>query len=267
MPRHCVVGNPDNRRVHLFAAAVRGPGGRRPGWCPGATSRPAAGARSARTSPSGSTRPARTPRSTGCCGAPPSRPSPARSSVRPPGTAGFAAALHRVATAARDGGARLLTDPAEVPVMFDKRACHARLAAAGRRRCRPALAPVRELCRSCARPWPTAGWSRVFVKPAYGSSASGVLALAVRGAAGSGRRPRSSWSGPAGGAPVQLAAGARLPTTSATSPPSWTRSPRTGCTSSGGSPRPVWAGAWSTCGWSWSPAGRRTSSCGPAGRP
>jgi hypothetical protein len=27
-----------------------------------------------------------------------------------------------------------------------------------------------------------AGWSRVFVKPAYGSSASGVLALAVRGA-------------------------------------------------------------------------------------
>jgi hypothetical protein len=83
--------------------------------------------------------------------------------------AGFVAAARRIE--ARATGP-LLTPVDELAVMFDKRRCHARLrehgvpvpdgfAAAG-------YAQVR-----------AAGWGRVFVKPAHGSSASGVVALAL----------------------------------------------------------------------------------------
>lgn len=83
--------------------------------------------------------------------------------------AGFTAALEKLA----ETKAWLVPDPAEVAVLFDKRACHARLLAAG--------VPVAE------SPGPIAGWDdlaefgsgRWFVKPAHGSSASGVVALAV----------------------------------------------------------------------------------------
>ncbi|MEH0638044.1 STM4014 family protein [Streptomyces bottropensis] len=77
------------------------------------------------------------------------------------------------------GGLRL-DDPADLPVLFDKRLCHARLDAAG--------VPVPPSPTSGgARP--VRGWDdvraamrehgmpRVFVKPAHGSSASGVLAV------------------------------------------------------------------------------------------
>ncbi|WP_327342049.1 STM4014 family protein [Streptomyces europaeiscabiei] len=77
------------------------------------------------------------------------------------------------------GGLRL-DDPADLPVLFDKRLCHARLDTAG--------VPVPPSPTSGdARP--VRGWDdvraamrehgmpRVFVKPAHGSSASGVLAV------------------------------------------------------------------------------------------
>ncbi|WP_329102231.1 STM4014 family protein [Micromonospora sp. NBC_01699] len=90
--------------------------------------------------------------------------------------AGLRAALDRLTTAVRDAHATLVNDPADVAVMFDKRACHARLTRFGVPV--PAALPVspgdygelRAMLRG-------AGWARVFVKPAHGSSASGVLAL------------------------------------------------------------------------------------------
>ncbi|MGW4464163.1 STM4014 family protein [Micromonospora sp. NPDC004704] len=90
--------------------------------------------------------------------------------------AGLRAGLDRLATAARDAGATLLNDPGDIAVMFDKRAGHARLTGAGIPV--PAALPAAPAdygdLRATMR---TAGWARVFVKPAHGSSASGVLAL------------------------------------------------------------------------------------------
>ncbi|MDX2996029.1 STM4014 family protein, partial [Streptomyces scabiei] len=77
------------------------------------------------------------------------------------------------------GGLRL-DDPADLPVLFDKRLCHARLDTAG--------VPVPPSPTSGGA-WPVRGWDdvraamrehgmpRVFVKLAHGSSASGVLAV------------------------------------------------------------------------------------------
>jgi glutathione synthase/RimK-type ligase-like ATP-grasp enzyme len=89
----------------------------------------------------------------------------------------FTAALGRIREAA--GAARLLNDPDEIAVMFDKRCCHAWLEGAGVP-VPPALHPVSgyaELRRHMAE----TGWSRVFIKPAHGSSASGVVALQTNG--------------------------------------------------------------------------------------
>ncbi|MEV4556012.1 STM4014 family protein [Kitasatospora sp. NPDC049285] len=88
--------------------------------------------------------------------------------------AGLTAALRELASRP---GVRLLGDPAEIAVMFDKRRTHALLAAAGVP-VPPALdgEPVggyRELRERLA----AAGLHRVFLKPAHGSSASGVVAL------------------------------------------------------------------------------------------
>lgn len=93
---------------------------------------------------------------------------------------GLARALARVVEVAARDGARLLHDPAEILVMFDKRLCHARLAAAG--------VPVPAALAGSPTDWPQlrrdlaeAGWSRVFLKPRHGSSASGVVALQLGG--------------------------------------------------------------------------------------
>ncbi|MGI8334266.1 STM4014 family protein [Actinomadura scrupuli] len=90
----------------------------------------------------------------------------------------FTAALRRI----EDVSSRVvpLSDPGEIAVMFDKRLCHARLEGAGVP-VPPALPPVRGY-RELRERMAEAGWSRVFVKPAHGSSASGVVAFQVHGA-------------------------------------------------------------------------------------
>lgn len=91
-----------------------------------------------------------------------------------------------------------LSDPDDLAVMFDKRRCHARLAAAGVP-VPPALAPVTGYA-SLRAAMAAAGWNQVFVKPAHGSSASGVVALRVRGGAGGRvRAVTSAVPGPDGG--------------------------------------------------------------------
>ncbi|GAB2460845.1 hypothetical protein GCM10027187_30930 [Streptosporangium sandarakinum] len=95
--------------------------------------------------------------------------------------AALTAGLERIRRAvARTPGAVLLADVDEIAVMFDKRRCHARLAAAGVP-VPPALpGPVGGYAELRER-MDRAGWRRVFVKSAHGSSASGVVALQVAG--------------------------------------------------------------------------------------
>ncbi|MFD5567617.1 STM4014 family protein [Streptomyces cadmiisoli] len=95
--------------------------------------------------------------------------------------AAFVAAVERLADDVRAAGGSLLGEPAELSVLFDKRLCHARLAAAG--------VPVPPSPTSGADAAPVRDWPdlrklldeprlrRVFVKPAHGSSASGVMAV------------------------------------------------------------------------------------------
>ncbi|MCL6731821.1 STM4014 family protein [Streptomyces neyagawaensis] len=77
------------------------------------------------------------------------------------------------------GGMRL-DEPADLAVLFDKRLCHARLDAAGV----PVPPSPTSGGRTAVRGWDDVralmrehGMPRVFVKPAHGSSASGVLAV------------------------------------------------------------------------------------------
>ncbi|CAM3795151.1 STM4014 family protein [Kibdelosporangium persicum] len=82
-------------------------------------------------------------------------------------------------TVAGTPGARLLNDVDDIAVMFDKRRCHEVLRQAG---CPvpPTIdgvdgyATLREKMRE-------RGWTKVFLKPAHGSSASGVVALTAHG--------------------------------------------------------------------------------------
>jgi hypothetical protein len=174
--RLAVVGNPANRRVGLFAAAVRRAGLPAPrvlSWLDVLTSDPepfqnhslvrleAAGEdgevdRILR----GSAEPLRHGEIGGSAA----------------WFAGFGEALRKVEVLA--AGARLLSQPDDIRVMFDKAACHAKLEAAGVA-VPPALgfAPSGwdDLRRACP-------WRRVFVKPRHGSSASGVVALEFGGA-------------------------------------------------------------------------------------
>ncbi|WP_433256261.1 STM4014 family protein [Streptosporangium sp. CA-135522] len=96
--------------------------------------------------------------------------------------AAFTAGTARIREAVeRTPGAVLLADVGEIAVMFDKRLCHARLSAAGIP-VPPALpGPIGGYAELRAR-MDRAGWARVFVKPAHGSSASGVIALHASGA-------------------------------------------------------------------------------------
>lgn len=97
----------------------------------------------------------------------------------------FTAAAREVAHAAVTAGATVLDDPGELAVLFDKRLCHGVLERAGvpvpasptSGDTAPAVtgwADVRALMAG-------AGLRRVFVKPAHGSSASGVLAVETAG--------------------------------------------------------------------------------------
>ncbi|MFD2762539.1 STM4014 family protein [Micromonospora eburnea] len=87
--------------------------------------------------------------------------------------AGLVDGMARVAA----GGAELLNRPEDVAVLCDKRRCHARLSAAGVP-VPAALPPVGGYAQLRAA-MAANGWSRVFVKPAHGSSAAGVIAFAV----------------------------------------------------------------------------------------
>ncbi|GAA4573973.1 STM4014 family protein [Planotetraspora kaengkrachanensis] len=96
--------------------------------------------------------------------------------------AAFRGGLRNLADAVEASpGTVLLGDVDEIAVMFDKRVCHERLRAAGVP-VPPALqgpvASYRELRELMAGH----GWPRVFVKPAHGSSASGVIAFQALGA-------------------------------------------------------------------------------------
>lgn len=87
----------------------------------------------------------------------------------------FTAALRRLSEAASASGARVLGDVEEIAVMFDKRLTHARLLAAGVPV--PAALPGIDGYAALRSRMEEAGERRVFVKPAHGSSASGVVAL------------------------------------------------------------------------------------------
>ncbi|MFE7773641.1 STM4014 family protein [Streptomyces sp. NPDC057445] len=93
----------------------------------------------------------------------------------------FTRAVRDVARAVRESGGTLLDEPDDIAVLFDKRLCHERLAAAGvavpPSPTSGAAAPVvrgwDDVRSHLARP----EFRRAFVKLAHGSSASGVLAV------------------------------------------------------------------------------------------
>ncbi|WP_432113071.1 STM4014 family protein [Streptomyces sp. S1] len=98
----------------------------------------------------------------------------------------FTAAVAGLAGSVGEAGAVLVDDPAELPVLFDKRLSHGRLRAAG---VPVPASPTSGAAAPVVRGWTDvraltagAGMRRVFVKLAHGSSASGVLAVETTGA-------------------------------------------------------------------------------------
>lgn len=176
--RLAVVGNPENRRVDLFARAAREAGLPAPRVVPWLDVLRDGGAAFAADevvrleSPGENAEVDRVLRGLD---------DPTRVEGGARWYARFTAAVRTLT-----GGVRL-DDPDELAVLFDKRLCHDTLARAG--------LPVPDAPTSGGRV-PVRGWDdvralmeahrmpRVFVKPAHGSSASGVVALE---AAGSGR--------------------------------------------------------------------------------
>ncbi|MEV5357164.1 STM4014 family protein [Streptomyces sp. NPDC086081] len=174
--RFAVVGNPDNRRVTLFAEAVRAAGLPAPRVVPWPEVLRAGGAEFDDgeivriDSPGENTDVDRLLRGV-------EDPTRVEGSAR--WYAGFTAALRTLR-----GGIRL-DDPDDLAVLFDKRRCHAVLDAAG--------VPVPASPTSGPGAAPVRGWDdvrtlmrehrmpRLFVKPAHGSSASGVLAVESAG--------------------------------------------------------------------------------------
>ncbi|GAA1156395.1 hypothetical protein F4556_002492 [Kitasatospora gansuensis] len=169
-----VVGHPGHRRVELFAAAVRSFGLPSPAVLPwvdvlrGEVTVPA-GALVRVDSPGEDPAVDAMLRGPGCL--------PTRVEGSAAWYAGLLGGLATLTAAAeRAPGARLLADPAETAVLFDKRRTHARLAAAGLPVPRALGQPVGDWAELRAQ-LAGAGLRRVFVKPAHASSAAGVLAL------------------------------------------------------------------------------------------
>ncbi|MFH8474009.1 STM4014 family protein [Streptomyces sp. NPDC018000] len=183
-PRFAVVGVPGNRRVALFQDAVRAAGlppARVVPWLhvlrgeaafrPGETVR--------MDSPGEDAEVERLLRAVG---------DPARVEGTALWYARFTSAVRAVARAAAASGAVLLDDPGDVAVLFDKRLCHAVLDGA---KVPVPASPTSGAAAPVVRDWADVrdrmaahGMPRAFVKPAHGSSASGILAVET---AGSGR--------------------------------------------------------------------------------
>ncbi|WP_327320042.1 STM4014 family protein [Streptomyces sp. NBC_01235] len=171
-PRFAVVGNPGNRRVALFEDAVRAAGLPAPRVVPWTYVLRDQGADFAADevvridSPGENAEVDRMLRG-------------AQDPTRVEGSARWYAGLVAAVRGLR-GGVRL-DDPDELAVLFDKRLCHAVLDAAD--------VPVPASPTSGPQGAPVRGWDdvralmrehrmpRLFVKPAHGSSASGVLAV------------------------------------------------------------------------------------------
>ncbi|WP_433335742.1 STM4014 family protein [Spirillospora sp. CA-294931] len=166
-----VIGVPGGRRAGLFAAACRAEGLRVPRVIPwadvlrGADPEPDPGTLLRIDSP----------------GKDPETDALLRGPGEPSRVAGGARWHENLVRALRRvrPGPHLLNDPYEIAVMFDKRRTHALLRDAGVP-VPPALPGVRDYAGLRARMAAT-GERRVFVKPAHGSSASGVVALQVSG--------------------------------------------------------------------------------------
>ncbi|MFF8997727.1 STM4014 family protein [Streptomyces achromogenes] len=174
--RFAVVGNPENRRVALFAQAVRAAGLPAPrvvAWADVLRAGGAgfdAGELVRLDSPGENTEVDRLLRG-------------AEDPTRVEGSARWYATLTAALRGLR-GGSRL-DDPDDLAVLFDKRRCHAVLAGAG--------VPVPYSPTSGAHAPAVRGWDdvralmrehrmpRLFVKLAHGSSASGVLAVETAG--------------------------------------------------------------------------------------
>ncbi|ARE77776.1 hypothetical protein B6R96_30720 [Streptomyces sp. Sge12] len=174
-PRWAVVGNPENRRVALFSGAVRAAGLPAPRVVPWTDVLRAGGAAFASDeivrieSPGENAAVDRLLRG-------------ADDPTRVEGGARWYAAF-TAAVRTLTGGLRL-DDPDELAVLFDKRSCHRTLARAG--------VPVPQAPTSGGAA-PVRGWDdvralmaahgmpRVFLKPAHGSSASGVVAVETAG--------------------------------------------------------------------------------------
>ncbi|WP_406457373.1 STM4014 family protein [Streptomyces sp. NBC_00876] len=180
-PRLAVVGNPGSRRVALFQDAVRAaglPGARVVSWLevlhgkadfrPGETVRI--------DSPGEDADVERLLRGVD---------DPTRVEGSALWYARFTSAVRDVARAAETAGAVLLDSPGDIASLFDKRLCHGVLDTAG--------VPVPYSPTSGPLAGPVRGWAdvrelmaghrmpRVFVKPAHGSSASGVMAVETAG--------------------------------------------------------------------------------------
>ncbi|MFF1546725.1 STM4014 family protein [Streptomyces sp. NPDC058291] len=171
-PRFAVVGNPGNRRVGLFADAVRAAGLPAPRLVPWTDVLRRGGAdfaadETVRIDSPGENREADRILRGG------------QDPTRVEGSARWYARFTEAVRGLR-GGLRL-DDPDDLAVLFDKRLCHAVLDAAG--------VPVPASPTSGHRGVAVGGWDdvraamrehgmpRLFVKPAHGSSASGVLAV------------------------------------------------------------------------------------------
>ncbi|MER6397168.1 STM4014 family protein [Kitasatospora sp. NPDC001603] len=170
-----VLGNPGHRRVALFAAAARAAGLPEPVVLPWIDV-----LRGRFVVPAGSLlrieSPGEDPAVDELLRGPALGPSYAPTRVEG-GAAWYTGVVAALRAVARVPGVRLLGDPEEIAVMFDKRRAHALLAGAGVPVPRAldgagitGWADLRERLRA-------AGLRRVFVKPAHGSSASGVVAL------------------------------------------------------------------------------------------